>query len=239
MKNTVVIKSFQNGITVFLDEELPFEELLEEVAFKFRESRHFFKDAKMALSLEGRKLTEEEEMQLIDTICENSDMYILCLVNRDQSANQSFLRAIQEMPYPAKQEENEGHFYKGTLQNGEILETESSIVVLGDIHPGSAIISARDIVILGGLFGKAYAGGNGNEKHFIVALEMSPERLQIGDFKYNNSKTKKWPIKPKVQPKIAYVEDGKVVIASMTKESLSNLSHSLGDGINVSLEDRI
>ena len=96
-----------------------------------------------------------------------------------------------------------------------------------------------EAVILGGLFGKAYAGGNGNEKHFIVALEMSPERLQIGDFKYNNSKTKKWPIKPKVQPKIAYVEDGKVVIASMTKESLSNLSHSLGDGINVSLEDRI
>ncbi|MCI6554001.1 MAG: septum site-determining protein MinC [Lachnospiraceae bacterium] len=224
MKNTVVIKSFQNGISVFLNEELPFEELLQEVAFKFRESSHFFKDARMALSLEGRRLTEEEELQVIDTICENSDLHIVCLVDKDKEANQSFLKAIQELPYPKKEDENEGHFYRGTLQNGEILETESSIVVLGDVHPGSAIISTRDIVILGGLFGKAYAGGNGNEGHFIVALEMSPERLQIGDFKYKNSKPRKWPIKPKIQPQIAYVRDGKVIMEPITKELLSNLS---------------
>ena len=224
MKNTVVIKSFQNGISVFLNEELPFEELLQEVAFKFRESSHFFKDARMALSLEGRRLTEEEELQVIDTICENSDLHIVCLVDKDKEANQSFLKAIQDLPYPKKEIENEGHFYRGTLQNGEILETESSIVVLGDVHPGSALISTRDIVILGGLFGKAYAGGNGKEGHFIVALEMSPERLQIGDFKYKNSKPRKWPIKPKIQPQIAYVRDGKVIMEPITKELLSNLS---------------
>ena len=49
MKNTVIIKSFQNGISVYLNEDIPFPELLEEVIFKFRESRNFFKNAKMAL----------------------------------------------------------------------------------------------------------------------------------------------------------------------------------------------
>lgn len=223
MKNAVIIKSFHNGISVFLKEELPFEELLAEIAFKFRESSNFFKDAKMAISLEGRKLSEEEERMVLDTICENSNIHIVCLIGKDEETNQNYLRAIQQMEYRQDEESNSGQFYRGTLKNGQILETESSIVVLGDVYPGSTIISTKDIVILGGLFGKAYAGGNGSEGHYVVALEMSPEKLQIGDFKYKNTKQMRWSIKPKVQPKIAYVKDNKVVMEPITKELLSDL----------------
>lgn len=223
MKNAVIIKSFQNGISVYLNEEIPFEELLGEIAFKFRESSHFFKDAKMAISLEGRILSEEEERIVLNVICENSDIHIVCLVGRDEEKNQNYLKAIQQLEYRNSEEDNEGHFYKGTLKNGQILETESSIVVLGDVYPGSAIISTKDIVILGGLFGKAYAGGNGSEGHFVVALEMAPERLQIGDFKYKNDRQMKWSIKPKIQPKIAYVSGKRVVMEPITKELLNDL----------------
>lgn len=223
MKNAVIIKSFQNGISVHLNEEIPFEELLQEVAFKFRESNHFFKDAKMAVSFDGRVLTEEEERIVLNVICENSDLHIVCLIGKDEEKNQNYLRAIQQLEYRNGEEDSEGRFYKGTLKNGQILETESSIVVLGDVYPGSTIISTKDIVILGGLFGKAYAGGNGSEGHFVVALEMAPERLQIGDFKYKNNKQQKWSIKPKVQPKIAYVKQNRVVMEPITKELLNDL----------------
>lgn len=223
MKNAVIIKSFQNGISVYLNEDIPFDELLQEIAFKFKESSHFFKDAKMALSLDGRQLSEEEEKTVLNVICDNSDLHIVCLVGKDEEKNQNYLKAIQQLEFGESSEDNEGHFYKGTLKNGQILETESSIVVLGDVYPGSAIISTKDIVILGGLFGKAYAGGNGSEGHFIVALEMSPERLKIGDFKYKNDRQMKWSIKPKIQPKIAYVKNNRVVMEPITKELLSDL----------------
>ncbi len=225
MRNAVIIKSFQNGISVYLDPMLSFEELLNEIAFKFKESNHFFKDAKMAISLEGRHLSEEEERYVLDTIITNSDLHIVCLVGKDEETNQNYLRALQQLEYRNSDQENDGHFYRGTLKNGQILETESSIVVLGDVYPGSAIISTKDIVILGGLFGKAYAGGSGNEGHFVVALEMSPEKLKIGDFKYkNNEKQIRWPIKSKIQPKIAYVKNNRVVMESITKELLSDLT---------------
>ena len=223
MKNMVIIKSFQNGISVYLNSEIPFDELLKEVAFKFRESGNFFKNAKMAMSLEGRPLSEEEERMILNVICENSDLHIVCLVGKDEETNQNYLKAIQQLEYRSKEEGNDGQFYRGTLKNGQILETESSIVVLGDVYPGSAIISTKDIVILGGLFGKAYAGGNGSDGHYVAALEMSPERLQIGDFKYKASKPMKWSIRPKVQPKIAYVKDNKVVMEPITKELLNDL----------------
>ena len=177
----------------------------------------------MEISLEGRTLTEEEERMVLNAICENSDLHIVCLVGKDEEKNQNYLKAIQQLEYRNSEEDNDGHFYRGTLKDGQILETESSIVVLGDVYPGSAIISTKDIVILGGLFGKAYAGGNGSEGHFVAALEMAPERLQIGDFKYKCGKQMKWSIKPKVQPKIAYVKDNKVVMEPITKELLSDL----------------
>lgn len=223
MKNAVVIKSFPNGISVYLKEDLPFEDLLTEIAFKFRESSNFFKDAKMAISLEGRKLSEQEERMILDTICENSSLHIICLVGKDDESNQKYLKAIQQLEYRNEEDGSVGQFYRGTLKNGQVLETESSIVVLGDVYPGSTIVSTKDIVILGGLYGKAYAGGNGSSGHYVVALEMSPEKLQIGDFKYKTTKQMKWSIKPKVQPKIAYIKDNKVVMEPITKELLSDL----------------
>ena len=224
MKQSVIIKSFPNGIVLHLSEADTFEEILQETAIRFRESRDFFKDAKMALSIKGRKLTEEEENTLLNIISENSDIHILCLVSDDEDTDRMFIKAISETDFSEDGNGNSaGQFYKGTLKNGEVLETEYSIVILGDVYPGSAIISARDIIVLGGLYGEAYAGGNGSDGHYVAALEMSPEKLKIGDFKYHAKEKSKWGIKPKVQPKIAYVKNKKIVMDSLTKELLSDL----------------
>ena len=224
MKQSVIIKSFPNGIVLHLSEADTFEEILQETAIRFRESRDFFKDAKMALSIKGRKLTEEEENTLLNIISENSDIHILCLVSDDEDTDRMFIKAISETDFSEDGNGNSaGQFYKGTLKNGEVLETEYSIVILGDVYPGSAIISARDIIVLGGLYGEAYAGGNGSDGHYVAALEMSPEKLKIGDFKYHAKEKSKWGIKPKVQPKIAYVKNKKIVMDSLTKELLSEL----------------
>lgn len=224
MKQSVIIKSFPNGIVLHLSEADTFEEILQETAIRFRESRDFFKDAKMALSIKGRKLTEEEENTLLNIISENSDIHILCLVSDDEDTDRMFIKAISETDFSEDGNGNSaGQFYKGTLKNGEVLETEYSIVILGDVYPGSAIISARDIIVLGGLYGEAYAGGNGSDGHYVAALEMSPEKLKIGDFKYHAKEKSKWGIKPKVRPKIAYVKNKKIVMDSLTKELLSDM----------------
>lgn len=224
MKNAVIIKSFPHGLSIFLDSEIPFSRLIEEIALKFRESAHFFKDASMALSFEGRELSEQEERQIIDMISANSSLNIVCIIGKDPQTDQSFARALQRFAFHGEPMENVGQFYKGALKDGQILETDHSIIVLGDVYPGACVISAKDIVVLGGLYGQAYAGGCGDEGHFAVALEMSPEKLKIGDFKYKTSeKQSKWPIKPKIQPKIAYVKDARVLIEPITKELLSDL----------------
>lgn len=220
MKDAVLIKSFPNGITLLMREDASMEEILQELTVKFTEARNFFGSSTMALSMEGRKMTETEEILILDTIRVNSNVRIACIVGHDDDTNKNFIKALQHMDKKLSGTEG-GQFYKGTLKNREVIETENSIVVLGDVYPGSAVFSAGNIIILGGLYGEAYAGGDGREDAYIVALEMEPERLKIGDFKYKtNAKQLKWGIHPKVQPKIAHLKGGKIVFDPLTKELL-------------------
>lgn len=220
MKDAVLIKSFPNGITLLMREDASMEKILQELTVKFTEARNFFGSSTMALSMEGRKVTEAEEILILDTIRVNSNVRIACIVGHDDDTNKNFIKALQHMDKKLSGTEG-GQFYKGTLKNREVIETENSIVVLGDVYPGSAVFSAGNIIILGGLYGEAYAGGDGREDAYIVALEMEPERLKIGDFKYKtNAKQLKWGIHPKVQPKIAHLKGGKIVFDPLTKELL-------------------
>ena len=221
MKEAVLIKSFPNGITIHMDQDMPFEEILKEVAFKFSEARAFFGQASMALAIEGRTVSGLEEIRILEAIHENSDLNIICIVGKDDSTNKKFIKALAHMEKKMSGGD-EGQFFKGSLKNKEVLETENSIIVLGDVYPGSAVISAKNVIILGGLYGEAYAGGNGVDGAFIAALEMEPERIKIGDFKYKPGKQSKWGIRPKVQPKIAYVKNDKIAIESLTKDLLSS-----------------
>ena len=222
MRDAVLIKSFQNGITLLLNEEASFEQILDEIAFKFNEARKFFGTASVALSIEGKAVSDTEEIRILEAIKKSSNVNVMWIVGHDDETNKNFIKALQHMERKLTGGD-EGQFYRGTLKNREVIETENSIVILGDVYPGSAIISARNIIILGGLYGEAYAGGNGKGNAFVVALEMEPERLKIGDFKYKtNGKQSKWGIRPKVQPKIAYVKNDKIIFEPLTKDLLSS-----------------
>ena len=221
MKETVVIKSYHNGITMMLKDDVPFHVILDELALKLSGARNFFGEAKVALSFEGRSLTKEEEIEILDTIHENSDIEIICIVGKDEETDKLYLRAIRQSRKRLIGS-SDGQFYKGSLKNREVLETETSIVILGDVYPGCKVISRGNIIVLGGLYGEAYAGATGEEGHTVVALEMEPEKLKIGDFKYKSAaKQKKWGIRPKVQPKIAYVRNERIMFDALTKDLFS------------------
>ena len=216
LKNLVTIKSFQNGISVLLDPEMPFSDLFLEVARKFRESEKFFGEAKMVLSFEGRTLDQDEEMLLLNAITDNSRIQVLCLIGNDEEKSQSFFRARNQL---INEEDNaEGQYFKGTLRAGQVLETDSNAIILGDVNPGAKVISKENVIIFGTLYGHAHAGAKGNLKTFIVALDMQSTKLRIGEFDTVSSyKDNKW-IRARAIPKIAYFNNDLICINAITKE---------------------
>ena len=102
------------------------------------------------------------------------------------------------------------------------IDMEQSVVILGDVAEGCVVRSTGSIIVLGGLYGKAYAGTEGNARAYVAALEMSPEKIKIGEFKYINNK-KKSVFGGKTKAQIAYVQENKIVLDKFTKEILASL----------------
>ncbi len=219
MKNSVVIKGNKYGITVILDPEIPFENLKEAVAEKFRESTKFFGNARMAASFEGRKLTKEEEMEILNVISDNSDFRIICVVDADKEKEEIFKKSLDARLNELSTQS--GQFYKGTLRSGQVLEAENSIVILGDVNPGAKIISKGNVIVLGTLKGTIFAGASGNESAFVVALEMSPMQIRIGDVvaRSNDPKSKKI----KKEAKIAFVDEGYIYVEPLNRDAIKYL----------------
>ena len=161
MNNSVIIKGNKYGIVVVLDDKIPFAQLREDIANKFKSATKFFDKANMAVSFEGRKLSSEEERDVLDIIAANSELNIVCVIDNNEIREQCFKKAVEERLEEISSQT--GQFYKGTLRSGQMLESESSIIILGDINPGAKVIAKGNVIILGSLKGNIYAGANGNE----------------------------------------------------------------------------
>ncbi len=226
MSLPVIIKSNKYGINLILDNTMPFRELIGHIKDKFLESEKFFKNARMAISFEGRELTPEEEYQIIDTISQNTSIHIVCVIDNDEIREQLVKKKMDE--YDSMAAGNTGKIYKGTLRSGHVLESETSLIVIGDVNPGAKVTSMGNIVILGALKGTAYAGMAGNEECFVAALDMNPMQIKIGDV-IGRSEDKgflaslKERKKSNTEPQIATVSGNQILIEPITKNTFNNI----------------
>lgn len=242
MKQQISIKGNKYGITIRMDGNCPFEDLLSELEKKLNDASKLFKNAKMAVAFEGRLLSEEEENILLEYITRCTDIQIVCVIDNDQNKETYFKSVIEKaedintiepkpashnIPMEALKDQTAGQFYKGTLRSGSVLESESSIIVVGDVNPGAKIVAKGNIIILGALKGYAFAGANGNSTAFVVALQMEPMQIRIGNIiaRSEDKKLKTKKKKVKDESKIAFVENDSIYIEPISKDILSSINY--------------
>lgn len=185
MEQLVTIKSNKYGIEVFLNPDVSFDVLLHAVKQKFLDASKFFRGAKMVTSFVGRTLTHGEEAQIIKAITQSAAIEIICLVDKDEK-NELICKTIMENALEEK-DRQDGQFYKGTLNKRQTLESDTSIIIMGDVEPGAKVIAKGNIVVIGSLMGSVHAGATGDDNAFIVALSMHPKKLKIHDVEAKTS----------------------------------------------------
>ncbi len=222
---SVMIKSNRYGLTVYLDPSLPFDELALCAADKFKEAAPFFKNAKMALTFTGRLLNKEQERELIRIITENSGLHILCLVDERKEEEDYYKAAVNRALEEKKMDD--GQFYRGTLRSGQVLETEASVVILGDVNPGAQVISRGNIVVLGCCMGSVYAGAGGDSSCFAAGLVMKPAQVRIADKMARSAIVKRSAADSTdyaIEPKIAYIRDGHIYVKPITNDTMHDFT---------------
>lgn len=212
MNRLVTIKSNKYGLLIRLQSEVPFQELLAEVNRIFSDTVKFFHHAKLAVSFEGRILTKDEEHQLIEMISKTAQIEIVCIIDNDREREQMYKRYVEESL--AETTLKDGLFCKGTLHKKQVLESEKSVVLLGDVEEGATIAAKGSIVVLGTLKGNAYAGVTGKSNSFVFSLSMQPNQLKIGNVAVQPDTVTKNEYMS-MMPQIAIQNGGNIMIQSI------------------------
>lgn len=112
-------------------------------------------------------------------------------------------------PQPATAPLADPLYLQATLRSGTEIRHPGTIVVLGDLNPGSVLIADGDILVWGRLRGIAHAGASGNAQCRIMALQMEPTQLRIAD------QVARAPATPPdvFYPEVAYIAEGGIRIA--------------------------
>lgn len=220
MNDTVIMKGTKSGIILVLDAETEYETIKKEVAAKFKASAAFLGTAQKALKFQGKELTEQQKLELVDIIHESCQLDIVCIMEEDESMEKMFQKTVENQAVK-EADVSTGQFFKGNLRSGQVLDVETSIIVIGDVKAGAKVISKGNVIILGALKGNVYAGAGGNENAFVVALEMEPMQIRIADTiaRSSDEPRKKQP----KETKVAFLEDGNIYIEPLDKDVMADI----------------
>ena len=114
---------------------------------------------------------------------------------------QSSIAQLNPAGAESAQSMEEPLYLQTTLRSGGDVRHNGTVIILGDLNPGSSVVATGDILIWGRLRGTAHAGAKGNAQCLIMALQMEPNQIRIADF------VARAPENPPAQyyPEIAYV----------------------------------
>ena len=215
------IKSFQNGIALHLDPDADFDEVLADIETRFEESRKFFKNAKVALSVEDRKVSEEEEKKIVAAINAHSDINLLCIVGKNEETNRKYVKALKRVE--SEHGDNNTRLYRGNIGDGEIVESENNLIVYGDVELGGAAAAKGDVIVLGNICGQVYAGMNGDDRAVVIGFGLNPRTISIANTKFKDKIKPGFGKKIRFEPSMFRREGDKVVLRELDEAGLKEL----------------
>lgn len=125
---------------------------------------------------------------------------------------QSAIASLHQPGATSGQAMAEPLYLETTLRSGMEIRHPGTVVILGDVNPGSMVIADGDILVWGRLRGVTHAGAKGNTQCLIMALQMEPTQLRIAEHLARAPETPP----NQFQPEVAYVTSTGIRIAKAT-----------------------
>lgn len=174
-KNCVSINLKKDKIVIKLNEDTKQEELVECLKKKLPELKKLYKDEKTPINVTGKVLKNKEIEEIQNIIKEKIDVEI-----EFDSPKTLGLHGIKKT-FEKEIAISETKFHRGSLRSGQKLESEGSIVIIGDVNSGAEVMASDNIIVLGSLRGLAHAGAKGNKQAIIAAGLIDTVQIRIAN----------------------------------------------------------
>ena len=175
MKNYVSINLKKNEILIKISDEAEQNEIIQNLKKKLPELKKMYKDEKTPIRVTGKILKNKEIDEIQELIIKNIDVEV------DFDMPKSLGLASITRTFNKEIAVSETKFHRGSLRSGQKLETEGSLVILGDVNSGAEVVASDNIVVLGALRGLAHAGAKGNKQAIISAGLLDTVQIRIAN----------------------------------------------------------
>lgn len=175
MRNCVSINLRKNEIVIKINDNAEQKDIVDSLKKKLPELKKMYKNEKTPITVTGKILKNKEIDEIQDLIKHNIDVEIDFDMPKSlglSSITRTFNKEIAI---------SETKFHRGSLRSGQKMETEGSLVILGDVNSGAEVMASDNIVVLGALRGLAHAGAKGNKQAIISAGVLDTVQIRIAN----------------------------------------------------------
>ncbi len=186
----VRFKGWRGGLLIALPAGDEWPAVQEALDLRLGQAREFWEGAPATLDIGDRDLAIADFEALCAHLRDQYGLEPAGLVATSEAlraaAAEQGLAAYEELPQaPPKPEppdpREQTRYLKGTVRSGSVLESAGNLVIVGDVNAGAELRAGGDIIVMGTLRGVAHAGFGGDLTAQILAINLRPTQLRIGE----------------------------------------------------------
>ena len=216
--STVVLRAYRDGLHLIIKPHLSITEIEAAIQEEISRMNRPLTGTSVQIDVKGPTLQDDEVAYLRSKLKESYNLTVRGVAVSDEPAPQPIAAAptthiiSQALDTQAQADNRDGESSRivpHTIRSGQTEDCpQGSLIIYGDVNSGAEVRAGGDIVILGALRGNAHAGMNGRLSSVIIAMDLVPLQLQIGNY------TNRLPIDPKSRgyPEIARIGEEDVII---------------------------
>lgn len=174
MQKAVTLKGTNDGWRLIVNEQASYQEIKEELATlvnNIREEKNKENNYQLKI-LTGNRLLDEEQLQQMIALIEDETQFQVSGVVSD---------VIRKDTAEAFASQVGVELAVRNVRNGQILESEKDILLIGKVFPGGVVRSAGHIVVIGEMNGTIQAGCNGDEEAVVINNFTNDAQVRIAD----------------------------------------------------------
>ena len=213
--STVALRAYRDGLHLIIRPHLSITEIEAAIQQEMSRMNRPLVGASVQIDLKCPILKEEEIEHLKSKLQETYNLTVRSIESFDEQPAPPIAAAptthtISQIADVQDSRDSEtSKVLPYTIRSGQTEDfPQGSLIIYGDVNSGGEVRAGGDIVVLGALRGNAHAGMNGRLSAVVIAMELIPVQLQIGNF------INRRPIgqKPRGYPEIARVGVEDVII---------------------------
>ena len=216
MANSIVaLRAYRDGLHLIIRPHLSIAEVEAAIQQEMSRMNQPLVGTSVQIDLKCPLLKEEEMTYLKSKLQETYNLTVRSIEAFDEQAPPPIAAAPTTHALPHRTEplntrdSEPSKIIPYTIRSGQGEDfPQGSLIIYGNVNSGAEVRAGGDIVVLGALRGNAHAGINGRLSAVVIAMDLVPVQLQIGNF------ISRRPInqKPRGYPEIARIGIEDVII---------------------------